>query len=78
MLNGAGSMTAAPLNANTRSNMETPDTPSQAKAREEYEAACRELAAASVELKQARLRYDAAQARYMAAHGAARHAGIVK
>lgn len=58
--------------------METPDTPAQAKARQEYNDACEDLAAASFDLKQAQARYDAAHDRYNRAFGAARQAGVLK
>jgi hypothetical protein len=54
-----------------------PDTPAQAKAREEFEAAARALAAASVTLKAAEADYELRRTAYAIAWGAARQAGIV-
>lgn len=58
--------------------METPDTPSQQKARAEFDEACRDLSAAAVALRDAQHRYDRANERYDRAFGAAKQAGVVK
>jgi hypothetical protein len=57
--------------------METPDTPAQSKAREEYNEACRNLAAASVTLKDAQAKYERAHAAYLIALGVATQAGVL-
>jgi hypothetical protein len=58
--------------------METPITPQQQKARDEYLRACEELAEAAFHKRQAQARYDAAYDSYNRAFGAARAAGVVK
>lgn len=58
--------------------METPTTPQQQKARDEYLRACEELAEAAFQRRQAQARYDAAIDNYNRAFGAARAAGVVK
>lgn len=54
----------------------TGDLPPQ-KVREEYDAACRELAEASAKLKDAQEKYDTAFDRYNIAYGAAKFARIL-
>lgn len=56
---------------------EMPDTPSQAAARSEFDAACRDLSGAAVRLKDAQANYDRAWAAYNIAYGAAKQAGVL-
>lgn len=58
--------------------MDTPDTPAQAKAREEYRDACAELSTATYALVEAKRAQEEAFQRYAIAYGAARQAGVIK
>lgn len=57
---------------------EMPDTPAQKEARDRYDTACRELAAAAVRLKNVQAQYDAAHDEYLFAWGIAQQAGVLK
>lgn len=54
-----------------------PETPTQARAREEFELAARRLAAASVTLKAAEAQYELERTAYAIAWGAAKQAGVL-
>lgn len=54
-----------------------PETPTQAKAREEYELACKRLAMASETLKAATAEYELMRTAYAIAYGAAKQAGVL-
>jgi len=58
--------------------MDTPDTPAQAKAREEYVSACIALSKSTHDLMQAKAAHERDFKRYAEAYGAARQAGVLK
>jgi hypothetical protein len=58
--------------------MQTPDTPAQKEAREEYIAACIALSKATHDLIEAKAAHEREFKRYAEAFGAARQAGVLK